>query len=125
MIKETFGYHCHSIDSFIVGDGRLEVRCWCRCRGESDADMAFVPVEWLDEGFDCVAAYDEMKRKSEETRKEKEEREKKRREDERKSAEARSEKGNTRHASGLIRNMRVEHVHFRHILSCGVFRHVV
>ena len=92
IIKETFDYHCDSIDSFTVGDDELEVRYWYSCRGEHGNGGASVPIEWLDDGFDYVSAYEEMKRKSEEKRKKEEKREKIRKEVERKASEARREK---------------------------------
>ena len=48
------------------------------CRGESDRDHVNIPKDWLDEEFDYKSAFEEEKRKIEETCRIKEAEEKKR-----------------------------------------------
>ena len=48
-----------------VADNSIDVDYWYTCRGEYGGDNAVIPIEWLDEGFDFKAAYEEELRKAE------------------------------------------------------------
>lgn len=87
IIENTFDYYCRGVDKFTVGDSSIDVKYWWRCRGEDGYVDVSIPIEWLDEGFDYVGAYNknlEAKRKEEMERaaaEEKKEKERKEREE--------------------------------------------
>ena len=69
VIKDTYDYHCTDIEDFTVGRKAIAVTYHYVCRGYGDVDYVDIPVEWLAEGFDYKAAYEEEKRKTEERKK--------------------------------------------------------
>lgn len=54
------------IGDFIMVDDSMKVDYYCSHRGERYVNGITIPIEWLDEGFDYVAAYHERKRKEQE-----------------------------------------------------------
>ena len=87
IIQRTYDYHCDGIRNFNIDTSRIFVDYEWTCRGEHGVDEASIPIEWLDEGFDYKAAYDEELRRAELARKREEEKEKKRRGEERRKRE--------------------------------------
>lgn len=84
IIKDTYDYHCDGINNFTIQDNNIYVNyCWT-CRGDYGHDDVYIPIEWLDEGFDYKAAYKEKLRLAELARKREEEKERRRIEKERK-----------------------------------------
>ena len=69
IIESTYDYHCTGINDFTVKDKCIDVTYEYVCRGCGDVDYADIPVEWLAEGFDYKAAFEDEQRKSEELRK--------------------------------------------------------
>ena len=86
IIVNTYDYHCYLIEDFIVGSKFIDVTYSYTCRGYSDTDYVCIPREWLDEGFDYEAAYEEERRKAEEKRKQEELEEQKQKEESEKKA---------------------------------------
>ena len=77
IIEDTYDYHCDGINDFTIEDNNIYVNyCWT-CRGEYGHDDVYIPIEWLDEGFDYKAAYKEKLRLAELARKREEEKERK------------------------------------------------
>lgn len=87
IIQRTYDYNIDSINNFTIADNSIDVDYWYTCRGEHGGDNAVIPIEWLDEGFDFKAAYEEELRKAELVRIREQEKEKKRLEEERKKRE--------------------------------------
>ena len=85
IIEDTYDYHCEDIIDFRMGGDSIYVYYGYTCRGEHGRDDVFIPIEWLDEGFDYKTAYKEMLRQAECTRLRAEENERKRRENQRKA----------------------------------------
>ena len=69
VIKSTYDYHCTGIVDFTVKDKHIAIMYEYVCRGYSDVDYIYIPIEWLAEGFDYKAAFEEKQRKDEEQRK--------------------------------------------------------
>ena len=85
IVHDTYDYHCDGIRDFRIIDDKIFVDYeWC-CRGEYGRDECSIPIEWLDEDFDYMAAYKEAFRQAELARICKEENEKKRLENLRKA----------------------------------------
>jgi len=80
VISDTFDYDCCSIDGFRLYNDVVSCRYQYSCCNETDWDNVDIPVQWLEDGFDYVAAYVEMKRIKEEERLAAEAEEKKRKE---------------------------------------------
>lgn len=78
IIQDTYDYHCQSLLDFSIGDDSIYVYYEYNCRGEYGHDEVFIPIEWLDEGFDYKAAYKEKLRQAELARIREEKKEKKR-----------------------------------------------
>lgn len=78
IIQDTYDYHCKSLLDFNIGDDNIYVYYKYICRGEYGHDEVFIPIEWLDEGFDYKAAYKEKCRQAELARIREEKKEKKR-----------------------------------------------
>lgn len=78
IIQDTYDYHCQCIKDFSIGDNNIYVYYEYTCRGDYGCDEAFVPIEWLDKGFDYKAAYKEKCRQVELARIREEKKEKKR-----------------------------------------------
>ena len=87
IIQRTYDYHCDGIRNFNIDTSRIFVDYEWTCRGEHGVDELSIPIEWIDEGFDYKAAYDEELRKAELARIREQEKEKKRLEEERKKRE--------------------------------------
>lgn len=78
IVHYTYDYHCDGIHDFRITDDKIFVDYeWC-CRGEHGRDECSIPIEWLNEGFDYMAAYEEKCRQAELARIRNEENEKKR-----------------------------------------------
>ena len=88
VISDTFDYDCDGIDGFWLDNDVVSCRYQYSCCNETDWDHAAIPVQWLEDGFDYVAAYADMKRIKEEERLAAEAEEKKRKEAAEKAAEA-------------------------------------
>lgn len=86
VIVNTYDYHCCSIEDFTVGSRLIGVTYRYTCRGCNDTDYVCIPREWLDDGFDYKAAFEEECRKAEEKRKQEELEEQKRKEEAEKKA---------------------------------------
>lgn len=91
IIQDTYDYHCQCIQDFSIGNDSIYVYYEYTCRGDYGRDDVFIPIEWLDEGFDYKAAYKEKCRQAELARIREEKKEKKRLESLRK-AKAKLEK---------------------------------
>lgn len=89
IIKETYDYQCDGVEDYWFSDDgkNIECRYSYRCRGESDMDWCYIPIKWLEDGYDYKADYEEMRRKSEEERKRREEEEKKKAQERKEKAE--------------------------------------
>ena len=79
IIKDTYDYQCKGIEGYYISKDEKTIECYYsyHCRGETGTDWCDIPVRWLEDGYDYMADYKEMKRKSEEERKRREEEEKK------------------------------------------------
>lgn len=69
IIKDTYDSHITCVDDFSVGDEYIEVTYDYTCRGYGDTDYISIPRNWLDDGFDYKAVYEELKKKREEEQK--------------------------------------------------------
>lgn len=78
IVHHTYDYHCDGISDFRITDDKILVDYEWSCRGEYGRDECSIPIEWLDEGFDYMAAYEEECRLAELARIRNEENEKKR-----------------------------------------------
>ena len=85
IIQRTYDYHCDGIRNFNIDTSRIFVDYEWTCRGEHGVDELSIPIEWLDEGFDYKAAYEEELRRAELARIREQEKEKKRLEEQRKA----------------------------------------
>lgn len=65
IVQDTYDYHCQCIQDFSIGDDSIYVYYGYTCRGEHGSDEVFIPIEWLDEGFDYKVAYKEKCRQAE------------------------------------------------------------
>lgn len=79
IIKDTYDYHCDGVEDYwFSDDGKtIECRYSYTCRGYSATDWCYIPIRWLEYGYDYKAEFEEMRRKSEEESKRMEEEEKK------------------------------------------------
>ena len=74
IIYDTFDYRCTDVIDYQVRDKEIYVNyAWSNMmNGCSSHDYAYVPIKWLDEGFDYKAAFEEERRKAEEKQKQEE-----------------------------------------------------
>lgn len=89
IIKDTYDYLCDGIEGYDFSDDGKTIECHYsyRCRGESDTDWCKIPVKWLEDGYDYMAEFEEMRRKFEDERKRKEEEERKKEQERKEKAE--------------------------------------
>ena len=59
IISHTYDHYITGVDKFQVDGESVGVSYWYTCRGEHGGDYVAIPTEWLDEGFDYMAAYEE------------------------------------------------------------------
>ena len=59
IIESTFDYTIDEATDVEVLDDKVKVHYGWRCRGDYGRDVATIPIEWFDEGFDYKKAYDE------------------------------------------------------------------
>ena len=74
IIHDTFDYRCTDVIDYQVRDKEIYVNyVWYNMmNGYSSHDYAYVPIKWLDEGFDYEAAFKERVQKDEEKQKQEE-----------------------------------------------------
>ena len=80
IVKSTYDFRCDVVNDFNVRGKFIEVDYGTHCRGESWSEWVKIPVEWLAEGFDFRAAYEDELRRAARRRKREEAAEKRRRE---------------------------------------------
>lgn len=78
IVHGTYDYHCEDIRDFRITDNKIFVDYEWNCRGEYGRDECSIPIEWLNEDFDYMAAYKEECLQAELARIRNEENEKKR-----------------------------------------------
>ena len=79
VIKDTCDEYITCVNGIWIDESgqNLDVSWTYTCRGCSDNDSNFIPVEWLQDGFDYKAAYHQMLKEKEERAKAEAERMKK------------------------------------------------
>lgn len=79
IVKDTYDYHCDGVEGYNFSEDGKTIECHYSYRsyGESDTDWCDIPVRWLEDGYDYMADFEEMRRKSEDERKRREEEERK------------------------------------------------
>lgn len=63
VIRRTYDPDCVEIVQFTVDGATLDVRYMYNCYGELGRNTVKIPIAWLDEDFDYVAAYGKLKSK--------------------------------------------------------------
>ncbi len=80
IIHDTCDDYIRGIDNFVIEDNSISVFYHWYCRGETAYDATVIPIEWLDDNFDYISAYQEKVRLEQEKAKKEAEAERKREE---------------------------------------------
>ena len=92
IISETCDSHIERVNHIDVREHDVVVVYEYTCRGEWGNEVVIIPIEWFDEGFDYVKAYEKILRKEEANRKRAEKARQKRAAEKRKRAKELKEK---------------------------------
>lgn len=92
IISTTIDCYMEYVNHIDVQEHDVVVNYEYKCKGEWGSEDVIIPIEWFDEGFDYVKAYEEILRKEEANRKRAEKARLKRAAEKRKQAKELKEK---------------------------------
>jgi predicted ribosome quality control (RQC) complex YloA/Tae2 family protein len=92
IIEDTFDPHICNVDEYEISDDKVIVQYEYYYRGYGAYDVVHIPIDWFNEGFNYVLAYEEQQQKIKKEQEKKEAKRKKRAAEKRKKAKELKEK---------------------------------
>jgi hypothetical protein len=92
IIEDTFDPHICNIDEYEILNDKVVVQYEYYYYGHGAYDTVHIPIDWFDESFDYVLAYEEQQRKIKEEKEKIEAKQKKRKAEKKKHAKELKEK---------------------------------